>query len=82
MDKYLVIEDIKEESEHSSGLSLSSKDTNKIAAVKAKVVQSGENVDGINESDKIMYHKARAFKMVIEGEIYTMIREQDILVVL
>ena len=41
----------------------------------------GTDVTSIKEGDKIYYDKGRSFKMMIDGNSYTIIREDDVVVV-
>ena len=80
--KYIVIDKI-EEAVKVGSFELSSADTSQISALKGKVYATGEDViPGIKEGDEIYYQKARSYEMVLNGEIRTVIREQDVIVVL
>lgn len=80
--KYILIKNIIEEVETSSGLLLSAEDANQMRYKKASVVKSGSDVDVINDDDVIYYDKNAGFTMMIESETYTVISERDVVVVL
>lgn len=80
--KYIVIKTIEEEIKTSSGLLLSAEDASQMRYKKGKVVKPGSTVDVIKENDDIYYDKRAGFTMLIENEPYTIISENDVVVVL
>ena len=80
--KYIVIKTIEEEIKTSSGLLLSAEDANQMRYKKGLVVKPGSTVEVINEDDSIYYDKRAGFTMLIENEPYTIITENDVVVVL
>jgi co-chaperonin GroES (HSP10) len=80
--KYIVIKTIEEEIKTSSGLLLSAEDANQMRYKKGKVVKPGSTVEVINENDEIYYDKRAGFTMLIGNEPYTIISENDVVVVL
>nr|ASN63425.1 co-chaperonin GroES [uncultured virus] len=80
--KYIVIKTIEEEIKTSSGLLLSAEDANQMRYKKGKVVKPGSTVEVIKENDEIYYDKRAGFTMLIENEPYTIISENDVVVVL
>jgi co-chaperonin GroES (HSP10) len=80
--KYIVIKTIEEEIKTSSGLLLSAEDANQMRYKKGKVVKPGSTVEVIKEDDEIYYDKRAGFTMLIENEPYTIISENDVVVVL
>ena len=80
--KYLVIKKIKEELKTSSGLLLSNEDANNFRYKKGEVVESGTDISVINKGDLIYYDKAAGHEMFIKEEVYTVILERDVVVVL
>ena len=80
--KYIVIKTIEEEIKTSSGLLLSAEDASQMRYKKGKVVKPGSTVEVINENDEIYYDKREGFTMLIENEPYTIISENDVVVVL
>lgn len=80
--KYIVIKTIEEEIKTSSGLLLSAEDASQMRYKKGKVVKPGSTVEVIKENDEIYYDKRAGFTMLIENEPYTIIFENDVVVVL
>ncbi len=80
--KYIVLKDVVEEVETSSGLVLGSDDVEQLRYRKGTIVKSGTEVSHINEGDVVYYDRRQSFSMMIGGESYTIIRESDVVVVL
>jgi|TARA_R100000781_G_C4001667_1_gene100522 co-chaperonin GroES (HSP10) len=80
--KYIVIKTIEEELKTSSGLLLSREDASNFRYKKGQVVKPGTDVTVINKDDLIYYDKAAGHTMFIKDEIYTVILERDVVVVL
>ena len=80
--KYIVIKTIEEEIKTSSGLLLSAEDASQMRYKKGKVVKPGSTVEVIKENDEIYYDKRAGFTMLIENKPYTIISENDVVVVL
>ena len=80
--KYIVINEIKEEVKTQSGILLSGDDVDKIRYKKGTVVKPGTEVTKINEGDVIYYDTRAGYSMFIEDVQYTIIRENDVVVVL
>ena len=80
--KYIVINEIKEEVKTQSGILLSGDDVDKIRYKKGTVVKPGTEVTKINKGDVIYYDTRAGYSMFIEDVQYTIIRENDVVVVL
>jgi|TARA_R110000803_G_scaffold106356_2_gene174439 co-chaperonin GroES (HSP10) len=80
--KYIAIKEIKEEVKTESGLLLSREDVKDIRYKKAKVAEPGTEVDIIKSGDVIYYDSTAGYSMFIQDEQFTIIREQDVVVVL
>ena len=80
--KYIVINEIKEEVKTQSGILLSGDDVDKMRYKKGTVVKPGTEVTKINEGDTIYYDTRAGYSMFIEDVQYTIIRENDVVVVL
>lgn len=78
----IVIKTIEEEIKTSSGLLLSSDDANQLRYKKGIIVKPGTDVTVINEGDKIYYDKRAGYTMIINNEPYTIISQNDVVVVL
>jgi co-chaperonin GroES (HSP10) len=80
--KYIVIKTIDEELKTESGLFLSGDDVNQMRYKRGLVVEAGTDVPHIKKDDDIYYDKAHGFTMLIDDKQYTIIRENDVVVVL
>lgn len=74
--KYVFVKDVKEESK---GLIVTS---NEDKTKRAVVSFIGTDIEHLSEGDEIYYEKFRGFTMRVNGELYTIIREQDVIVIL
>lgn len=79
--KYILISQVKEEIKTDSGLLLSAKDAQDIRYKKGVVVVPGTDVKRIMKDDTIYYDSRAGYTMVIKGEQYTVITENDVVVV-
>tara|TARA_R100001244_G_scaffold118755_3_gene88435 strand:+ start:2201 stop:2458 length:258 start_codon:yes stop_codon:yes gene_type:complete len=82
INKYLVIREIKEEYKTDSGLLLSSQDVETYRYKKGLVLKAGNNVEVIGENDTIYYDKAAGHQILLKDEVFTIIQERDVVVVL
>tara|TARA_R110002126_G_scaffold237445_2_gene380964 strand:+ start:32 stop:289 length:258 start_codon:yes stop_codon:yes gene_type:complete len=78
----IVIKTIEEEIKTSSGLLLSSDDANQLRYKKGIIVKPGTDVTVILEGDEIYYDKRAGYTMLINSEPYTIISQNDVVVVL
>jgi co-chaperonin GroES (HSP10) len=81
---YVVIKPINEEMRTASGMIISSEDAGNIRYKRANIVSVGAdcNKEVINEGDNVYYDKTQGFTMVLNKEVYTIIKERDIFIVL
>ena len=82
INKYIVIKEVKEEIETSSGLLLSNEDASKMRYKRGVVIKPGTEVSVIDEGDEIYYDKGSGYTMLIDNEPYTIILERDVVIVL
>lgn len=80
--KYVVIKHINEKLKTSSGLLLSDEDANQLRYKKGRIVAIGTDVVAIEKDSEIYYDKRAGYTMMIHDEPYTIIRENDIVLVL
>jgi len=80
--KYVVVKDLHEEITSSSGLVLSSEDTDDLRYQLSSVVASGELVDTVGKGDSIYYDKHQGHNIRLDGELYHIILERDIVICL
>ena len=80
---YLVIQDIKEKpTKTQGGLLLTDKIKEDIRYRQGLVKSVGELVQGVKNNDKIYYDKNAGFKIEIDEEIFLVIKQQDVVIVL
>ena len=80
--KNIIIKTIEEEIKTSSGLLLSSEDANQLRYKKGVIIKSGTDVAVLAEGDFIFYDKRSGYSMIINDEPFTIIQENDVVVVL
>ena len=78
----IVIKTIEEEIKTTSGLLLSSEDANQLRYKKGLVVKPGSEVKTIKTDDEIYYDKRAGYTMLINGDTFTIIHQNDVVVVL
>ncbi len=79
--KYILIKQIKEEIKTETGLLLSASDVADIRYKKAEVVAPGTKVEVIKNSDTIYYDSRAGHTMMVNGDTYTVITENDVVLV-
>ena len=80
---YLVIRDIKEKpTKTKGGLLLTDKIKEDIRYRQGLVKSVGELVQGVKDNDKIYYDKNAGFKIEIDEEIFLVIKQHDVVIVL
>ena len=80
---YLVIRDIKEKpTKTKGGLLLTDKIKEDIRYRQGLVKSVGELVQGVKDNDKIYYDKHAGFNIEIDEEIFLVIKQQDVVIVL
>ena len=80
---YLVIQSIKEQpTKTKGGLLLTDKIKEDIRYRQGLVKSVGELVQGVKDNDKIYYDKNAGFKIEIDEEIFLVIKQQDVVIVL
>lgn len=80
--KYIVVKTIEEEVKTESGIILSGEDVNQMRYKRGLVIAPGTDVANIKKDHEIYYDKAHGFTMLINDKQYTIIRENDVVVVL
>lgn len=80
--KNIIIKTIEEEIKTSSGLLLSSEDASKLRYKKGRIIEIGTDVVAIEKNSEIYYDKRAGYTMLISDTPYTIIQENDVVVVL
>lgn len=82
LGKYIVINQIDEQSKTDYGLIMSGADASKMRYKKAEIVKVGTDVQSINDGDVVYYDKNAGYSMMIGDQTYTVIMERDVIVVI
>ena len=81
--KYIVIKEVKETSKQTSGgLLLAEAQREDIRYRKGDIINVGTDVVGVSEGDNIYYDRHAGFYVEINTEVYIVIKEQDVVIVL
>ena len=81
--KYIVINPIKEENKVTEGgLILAESQREDIRYRMAEVLIAGDSVEVLKKGDKIYYDKGSGFNIEVEGKIWKVIKEFDVVVIL
>ena len=81
--KYIVLNEIKEpKTTTKSGLVLGEVHREDIRYRQGKVLNIGTDVVGVKDGDDIYYDKQAGFKLEVKKDIYKVIKEHDVVIVL
>jgi len=81
--KNIIIKDTQEKTTKTEGgLILSEKQREDIRYQEAKVLTPGSDVTLLEKGDKIFYDKHAALNVDIEGKVFKIIKEKDIVIIL
>jgi co-chaperonin GroES (HSP10) len=81
--KYIIINPIKEDNKTTKGgLILAEAQREDVRYRRAKVVKPGSDVSVVKNGDEVYYDKAAGFNIEIKDEVYKIIKELDIVIVL
>ena len=80
--KNIIIKTLEEEIKTSSGLLLSSEDASQLRYKKGRIIEIGTDVVAIEKDSEIYYDKRAGYTMLISDTPYTIIQENDVVVVL
>ena len=81
VNHYLIIDMIKEEPKKVGGLILTEQTDVDNRYLKAKVVSTGNHVEGINEGDTIYYDKHAGHGIQHKNKFYGVIKQQDVVLI-
>ena len=81
VNHYLVIEPIKQELKKVGGLILTDEVNEDNRYLKAKVISTGNLVEGINEGDTIYYDKHAGHGIQHKDTFYGVIKQQDVVLI-
>ena len=81
--KYIVIDPVKvEEKTTKGGLILAEAQREDIRYRKAKIVTVGSGVEALKKGNEIYYDRSAGFNVDINGEIFKVIKEFDVVIIL
>ena len=79
---YVIIEKIKEEPKKVNGLLLTDNAGDDIRYLKGKIISTGNLTEGLNNGDEIYYDRHAGHQVEFEGRLYSVIKQQDVVIVL
>jgi len=82
LNKYLIVKKVAEQKQTKSGLLLTGEDANEMRYHKAIVYKVGDNINGINSDDTVLYDKVQSHDIILDNERMTIIQERDVVCVL
>jgi len=77
----IVLKEKQGAKETKGGLLLAEKQREDIRYAKAKVISAGEDVQAIKNNDVIYYDRHAGHKIEFEGDMYNVIKAQDVVIV-
>lgn len=81
LNDFIIINKVIEEHKTSGGLLLTAEDTKELRYQRGTVISFGPLVKSAKEGTDIYYDKVNAFDVRMDGELFTMIRERDLIAV-
>jgi chaperonin GroES len=82
VNKYIIINQIIEEAKTSSGLLLTNVENDEMRYGKGTVLSIGNEVLAVKEGDLIYFDKRSGHQVRIDGTVYGVIKEADVVVIL
>ena len=80
--RYILVKEVQESHKSQGGLLLTSKDTVGMMYRKGEVVSFGDGVTYLKEGDDIYYNKLTTHEVRIGEDLYTVVQDKDVVVVL
>jgi len=82
VNKYIIINQIIEEAKTSSGLLLTNVENDEMRYGKGTILSIGNEVLAVKEGDLIYFDKRGGHQVRIDGVVYGVIKEADVVVIL
>ena len=82
VNNYIIISEPVEEKKTSTGLLLTVDQSEEMRYGKGEVVETGDKVTVVKKGDMIYFDKRQGHQVRLEGVLYGVIRESDVVVIL
>ena len=82
VNNFVIIDELVEEKKTSTGLILTADESEEMRYGKGTVVEAGDRVAVVKKGDVIYFDKRQGHQVRLEGTLYGIIREQDVVVIL
>ena len=81
INRYIVVDKIKTEPKMVSGLIMTDDTDSDNRYLKAKIISTGNLVEGLKDDDVIFYYKQAGNDISCKDSLYRVIRDQDVVLV-
>ncbi|MCP4437382.1 MAG: hypothetical protein GY810_00250 [Aureispira sp.] len=82
LGRYIIVDEVKESHKSQGGLLLTSEDTIGMRYRKGKIISSGKLIEYLKKDDEIYYNTLTTHEIRLKGNLYTVVEEKDVVVVL
>jgi len=82
VNNFIIINETVEEKKTESGLLLTVDQTEEMRYGKGTVIEAGDKVSTVKKGDTIYFDKRQGHQVRLEGVLYGIIREPDVVVIL
>lgn len=82
VNNFIIINETVEEKKTSTGLLLTATEGEEMRYGKGEVVEAGESVSVVRKGDVIYFDKRQGHQVRIEGVLYGIIREPDVVAIM
>jgi len=82
VNNFIIINEAVEEKKTDSGLLLTIDESEEMRYGKGVVFEAGDNVSVVKKGDTIYFDKRQGHQVRLEGVLYGIIREQDVVVIM
>lgn len=82
VNNYIIVSEPVEEKKTSTGLLLTADQSEEMRYGKGEVIQAGDLVSVVKKGDTIYFDKRQGHQVRLEGVLYGVIREPDVVIIL
>ena len=82
VNNYIIISEPVEEKKTSTGLILTATEGDEMRYGKGEVVETGDKVSTVKKGDTVYFDKRQGHQVRLEGVLYDIIREPDVVVIM